>query len=98
MLIKKSKIKIIRCLIALMDICFYIHVNVNKIIRCEYNNGGARVKLDKLGGGACPKSLKTPVLEYESIPSQNVHDKTKTIKIWSRDGVQVSNTQHSPRT
>ncbi len=24
--------------------------------------GGARVKLDKLGGGACPKMLKTPVL------------------------------------
>ncbi len=49
MLIKKSKIKIIRCLIALMDICVYVHVN--KIIRCEYNNrGGGRVKLDKLGG------------------------------------------------
>ncbi len=35
-----------------MDICVYVHVN--KIIRCEYNNGGgggARVKLDKLGGG-----------------------------------------------
>ncbi len=57
MLIKKSKIKIIRCLIALMDICVYVHVN--KIIRCEYNNGGgglcwggggARVTLDKLGG------------------------------------------------
>ncbi len=47
-----------------MDICVYVHVN--KIIRCEYNNGGggggARVKLDKLGGGACPKSLKTPGL------------------------------------
>ncbi len=47
-----------------MDICVYVHVN--KIIRCEYNNrggvvfGGGRVKLDKLGGGACPKSLKTP--------------------------------------
>ncbi len=38
------------------------------------------------------------MLEYESIPSQNVHDKTKTFKIWSRDGVQVSNTQHCPRT
>ncbi len=56
-----------------MDICVYVHVN--KIIRCEYNNrgggggvlgggGGARVKLDKLGGGACPKSLKTPDLQY----------------------------------
>ncbi len=45
-----------------MDICVYVHVN--KIIRCEYNNGGgARMKLDKLGGGACPKSLKTPVLD-----------------------------------
>ncbi len=33
-----------------MDICVYVHVN--KIIRCEYNNGGGgRVKLDKLGGG-----------------------------------------------
>ncbi len=38
-----------------MDICVYVHVN--KVIRCEYNNGGgdcvggARVKLDKLGGG-----------------------------------------------
>ncbi len=44
---------------------------------CEYNNrgpggggvcvGGARVKLDKLGGcmvgGACPKRLKAPALE-----------------------------------
>ncbi len=48
-----------------MVICVYVHVN--KIIRCEYNNGGgggARVKLDKLGGGACPKSLKTPDLQY----------------------------------
>ncbi len=52
-----------------MDICVYVHVN--KIIRCEYNNrggggcvGGARVKLGKLGGGACPKSLKTPDLAY----------------------------------
>ncbi len=47
-----------------MDICVYVHVN--KIIRCEYNTrggGGARVKLDKLGGGACPKSLKTPGLK-----------------------------------
>ncbi len=34
-----------------MDICVYVHVN--KIIRCECNNGGGggvRVKLDKLGG------------------------------------------------
>ncbi len=47
-----------------MDICVYVHVN--KIIRCEYNNGGggARLKLDKLGGGACPKSLKTPALYF----------------------------------
>ncbi len=37
-----------------MDICVYVHVN--KIIRCEYNNGGG-------GGGACPKSLKTPDIE-----------------------------------
>ncbi len=53
-----------------MDICVYVHVN--KIIRCEYNNGGggARLKLDKLGGGgggggggACPKSLKTPEVD-----------------------------------
>ncbi len=44
-----------------MDICVYVHVN--KIIRCEYNNGGGGVKLDKLGGGgACPKSWKTPDL------------------------------------
>ncbi len=41
------------------------------------------------------------MFEYESIPSQNAHkshDKTKTIKIWSRDRVQdrvrVSCTQH----
>ncbi len=47
MLIKKSKIKIIRCLIALMDICVYVHVN--KIIRCEYNNRGGGGELDKLG-------------------------------------------------
>ncbi len=51
-----------------MDICVYVHVN--KVIRCEYNNKGGgggvlggRVKLDKLGGGACPKRLKTPELE-----------------------------------
>ncbi len=60
--------------------------------------GGGAGEIRQTWGGACPKSLKTPVLEYESIPSQNVHDKTKTIKIWSRDGVQVSNTQHCPRT
>ncbi len=53
MLIKKSKIKIIRCL---MDICVYVHVN--KVIRCEYNNSGWGVVLGgrewnktNLGGG-----------------------------------------------
>ncbi len=61
------------------NICVYVHVN--KIIWCEYNNGGgcvgggggggggARVKLHKLGGGACPKSLKTPGLN-DSVQSQ----------------------------
>ncbi len=47
-----------------MDICVY--ANVNKVIRCEYNNrgqggllgGGARVKLDKLGGGGGVHVLK----------------------------------------
>ncbi len=29
--------------------------------------GGARVKLDKLGGGACPKRLKTPVVYIHNI-------------------------------
>ncbi len=55
-----------------MDICVYVHVN--KIIRCEYNNGGGggRVKLDKLGGGACPKSLKTPDIEILSITAKGM--------------------------
>ncbi len=41
---------------------------------CEYNNrewggcvGGARVKLQTWGGGAFPKRLKTPDLEYCDI-------------------------------
>ncbi len=44
-----------------MDICVYVHVN--NVIRCECVNtiigggggcvGGARVKLDKLGGHMC---------------------------------------------
>ncbi len=52
-----------------MDICVYVHVNT--IIRCEYNNGGGggggRVKLDKLGGAQCPKSLKTPGLDHRNL-------------------------------
>ncbi len=35
-----------------------------KIIFLKKGGGGARVKLDKLGGGACPKRLKTPALNY----------------------------------
>ncbi len=66
MLIKKSKIKIIRCLIALMDICVYVHVN--KIIRCEYNNrGGGASEIRQTWGGACPKSLKTPALRLQMV-------------------------------
>ncbi len=50
-----------------MDICVYVHVN--KIIRCEYNNrgggGGMGGEWNYTNlGGACPKSLKTPVLMY----------------------------------
>ncbi len=40
MLIKNSKIKEFAFLIALMDICVCVYVHVDKIIRCEYNNGG----------------------------------------------------------
>ncbi len=51
--------------INIMDICVYVHVN--KIIRCEYNNGGGGMVVSEIrqtwGGGACPKSLKTPGLE-----------------------------------
>ncbi len=44
-----------------MDICVYVHVN--KIIRCEYNNGGGGAsEIRQTWGGACPKSLKTPGL------------------------------------
>ncbi len=52
-----------------MDICVYVHVN--KIIRCEYNyKGGGGLCWGRNvarqtwgGGGACPKSLKTPGLD-----------------------------------
>ncbi len=48
-----------------MDICVYVHVN--KIIRCEYNNrgggGASEIRQTWGGGGACPKSLKTPVIK-----------------------------------
>ncbi len=48
-----------------MDICVYVHVN--KIIWCEYNNGlggGGASEIRQTWGGACPKSLKTPDLQY----------------------------------
>ncbi len=91
MLIKKSKIKIIRCLIALMDICVYVHVN--KIIRCEYNNGGGGLCWGGGGGGAsdirqtwggtCPESLKIPVLEYWifKFSTWKIGAKTKVLRL-----------------
>ncbi len=54
-----------------MDICVY--ANVNKVIRCEYNNRGqggvvggggcaSEIRQTWGGGGTCPKRLKTPGL------------------------------------
>ncbi len=35
--------------------------------------GGSRVKLHKLGGGACPKGLKTPGLGEPLSKSSSLH-------------------------
>ncbi len=51
--------------ICLTDPCISCVNNVNPKEQKKniFLGGGARVKLDKLGGGACPKRLKTPALE-----------------------------------
>ncbi len=53
--------------ISITDPCISYVNNVNQKEQNKniffLRGGGARVKLDKLGGGACPKRLKTPVLE-----------------------------------
>ncbi len=58
-----------------MDICVYVHVN--KIIRCEYNNvwggGGGASEIRQTWGGACPKSLKTPGLEFKSFRLRHIY-------------------------
>ncbi len=63
-----------------MDICVYVHVN--KIIRCEYNNGGGGgvgSEIIQTWGGACPKSLKTPDLAQDWFGYHNPISYFKTL-------------------